>query len=153
MSAGVSVHCAPAGAASATPAISATAGKERRAEFKAMGRLLVWGTSGLPRQRVRADRRRAQGSAGALRRPARVLGETDHPPPFGAWLRGIAAKLVLDHRRKCARAHLPCDPGVLEALEAEFRRFEQRPGDSLRHRLERLTRCVESLPPLMRDAV
>lgn len=83
----------------------------------------------------------------------RRLGEYDRTQPFGPWLRGIAAKLALAHRRKSARAFLCCDDGVLEALEVHYRRFERRPADSFRQRLDRLSACLDRLPPLLRQAV
>lgn len=83
----------------------------------------------------------------------RRLAEYDRSLPFGPWLRGIGAKLVLEYRRKSARGFLSCEPEVLQALEAEYRNFERRPADSFRERLERLSRCIERLPPMMRDAI
>jgi RNA polymerase sigma-70 factor (ECF subfamily) len=83
----------------------------------------------------------------------RRLPEYDRSLPFGPWLRGIAAKLILESRRKTAKAMIACEPEVLQALEAEFRRFERTPADSFRGRLERLSSCLDKLPPLMRDAI
>ncbi|MFN0132496.1 MAG: sigma-70 family RNA polymerase sigma factor [Phycisphaerales bacterium] len=83
----------------------------------------------------------------------RRLADYDRSLPFGPWLRGIASKLVLEHRRKSARAFLSCEPEVLEGLEAEFRRFEREPADSFRHRLDRLVGCLDRLPPMMREAL
>jgi RNA polymerase sigma-70 factor, ECF subfamily len=84
----------------------------------------------------------------------RRLPDYDHALPFGPWLRGIAGKLVLEHRRKsAARAALRCEPELLEALETEFERFERKPADFFHQRLESLSRCLEKLPPLMRDTV
>lgn len=83
----------------------------------------------------------------------RRLGEYDRTMPFGPWLRGIAARLVLQHRRKAARGFLCCEPEVLTALEAQYARLERRPADSFRQRMDRLTACMGKLPPLLRDAV
>jgi RNA polymerase sigma-70 factor (ECF subfamily) len=84
----------------------------------------------------------------------RKLADSDQTLPFGPWLRGIAGKLILEHRRKAAaRATLACTPELLDALESEFSAFEQRPGDTFRSRAERLLTCLEHLPALMRDAV
>jgi DNA-directed RNA polymerase specialized sigma24 family protein len=70
----------------------------------------------------------------------RRLPDYDHALPFGPWLRGIAGKLVLEHRRKsAARAALRCEPELLEALETEFERFEREPADSFHQRLESLS--------------
>jgi RNA polymerase sigma-70 factor (ECF subfamily) len=84
----------------------------------------------------------------------RRLADYDRSLPFGPWLRGIAAKLVLQHRRKAGAAGLLCcEQGVLETLEAEYRKLEQRPADSFRERMEKLGSCLNRLPPLLRDAV
>lgn len=84
----------------------------------------------------------------------RRLGESDQSLPFGPWLRGIATRLVLEHRRKSARqSTLHCEPGVLEALEVEFARFERQPGDTFRVRMDRLRLCIEKLPDVMREAI
>lgn len=83
----------------------------------------------------------------------RRLAEYDKSLPFGPWLRGIAAKLVLAQRRTAARAFLSCEPQVLEALETHYRDFELQPADSYRQRLDRLSACLEKLPPLLRHAV
>jgi RNA polymerase sigma-70 factor (ECF subfamily) len=83
----------------------------------------------------------------------RRLGDYDRSMPFGPWLRGIAVRLVLQHRRKTARGSLSRDPEVLQVLEEQYRRFELQPADSFRDRVERLARCMDRLPPLLRDAV
>ncbi len=83
----------------------------------------------------------------------RRLSEYDRTRPFGPWLRGIAGNLVMAHRRKWARGVLNCEPEVLAALEAEFRKFEREPADSFVERLERVAGCIEKLPPLLRESV
>jgi RNA polymerase sigma-70 factor len=83
----------------------------------------------------------------------RRLSEYDRSLPFGPWLRGIAGRLILESRRKTAKGMLTCEPEVLQALEAEFRRFERTPADSFRSRLDRLSSCLDKLPPVMRDAI
>jgi RNA polymerase sigma-70 factor (ECF subfamily) len=84
----------------------------------------------------------------------RRLGECDTSMPMAPWLRGIAARLALEHRRKAAhRRDLPFGPDMLEALELEFRRLDLRPGDTFRQRIDRLAGCLNALPPAMREAV
>ena len=83
----------------------------------------------------------------------RRLSDYDRTLPFGPWLRGIATRLALQHRRRSARGFLSCEPQVLLALEAEYRRLEQTPADSFAQRVERLGGCLGRLPPLMRDAI
>jgi RNA polymerase sigma-70 factor (ECF subfamily) len=83
----------------------------------------------------------------------RRLDEYDRSRPFGPWLRGIATRLVLEYRRKAARGVLNYDAEVLAALEAEYVRLELQPADSFLQKIDRLARCLERLPPLMREAV
>lgn len=83
----------------------------------------------------------------------RRLADYDRTQPFGPWLRGIATKLVLQHRRRSVRACMNCEPQVLAALEEEYRKFERQPADSFREKVDRLAGCLERLPSLLRDAV
>lgn len=83
----------------------------------------------------------------------RRLGEYDRSRPFGAWLRGIAAKLVLAHRRQSASGMVSCQPEVLDALDRRMGDFEKLPGDSFQERLNRLAQCLERLPGPMREAI
>lgn len=83
----------------------------------------------------------------------RRLGEYDRSRPFGAWLRGIAAKLVLAHRRQSASGMLTCEPEVLDALDRRMGEFEKLPGDSFKERMAKLVQCLERLPAPMREAI
>lgn len=83
----------------------------------------------------------------------RRLGDYDHSRPFGPWLRGIATRLVLQHRRRAAGAMLNCDPMVLEALECRYRAIADLPGDTFRERLDRIITCLSRLPRRLREAV
>ena len=83
----------------------------------------------------------------------RRLDEYDYSRPFGPWLRGIAVRLVLAHRRRSARDLLNCDPAVLEALEGRMRHFENAPADTFRQRLRRLRSCKDKLPNRMREVI
>lgn len=83
----------------------------------------------------------------------RRLGDYDHTRPFGPWLRGIASNLVLNHRRKSARAVLSCEPEVLEALERHFDEIPRMAGDTFRERVQRLSGCLELLPDKLREVV
>jgi len=83
----------------------------------------------------------------------RRLDDYDRSRPFGPWLRGIAVRLVLAHRRKSGRDLLNCEPAVLEALEARMRGFERGPSDTFRDRLRRLRGCMDKLPERMREVI
>jgi len=86
----------------------------------------------------------------------RRLGDYDSERPFGPWLRGIAGTLVMEHRRKRARAAshvMNCEPEVLEALERQFDGVSRMAGDSFRDRSARILDCLSRLPSSMRDVV
>ncbi len=81
------------------------------------------------------------------------LSEFDSDRAFGPWLRGIAGRLVLAHRRKSARAPLLCDEIVLERLCDAFSQIQQQPGDTFDQRLTALRECLGELPDASRSAI
>ena len=83
----------------------------------------------------------------------RRLGDFDRTRPFGPWLRGIASRLAMAHRRKHARDMLSCQPQVLEALEHRFKRVEQLEGDGFREKIQRLRSCLKLLPEPMLEVI
>ncbi|MFO0947155.1 MAG: sigma-70 family RNA polymerase sigma factor [Planctomycetota bacterium] len=83
----------------------------------------------------------------------RNLERFDRSRPFGPWLRGIAAKLVLAHRRKSPRAPLLCEHDVLERLDLQFEALGKQTGDTLEEKLEGLRQCLAALPEPYREAV
>lgn len=87
----------------------------------------------------------------------RRLADYDTKRPFGPWLRGIAANLVLEHRRKmgaaAARGVLSVEPEVLEALEEQHRALSRAPGDTFRERVGKLQECLGRLPEKLREVV
>lgn len=83
----------------------------------------------------------------------KTLERFDRSRPFGPWLRGIAAKLVLAHRRRMVRNPMLCDEQVLEHLETRHLAFSRLPGDTLEDKLDGLRQCLELLPETYRQAV
>ena len=83
----------------------------------------------------------------------KILPRFDRTRPFGPWLRGIAAKLVLAQRRKQARSFLFLDEQVLEHLESRHEALARLPGDTLNDKLDSLRECLQALPPPYRQAV
>jgi RNA polymerase sigma-70 factor (ECF subfamily) len=83
----------------------------------------------------------------------RKLDEFDRSRPFGPWLRGIAAKLVLAHRRKAAAGVIFCDEITLEQIDLRLQRLSAEKGDTWEEKLEGLRSCVEQLPEPYREAV
>ena len=82
----------------------------------------------------------------------RRLPDYDRTRPFGAWLRGIARNLVLDHRSRMYRER-PTDDAILDAIE---RRAEQEDGgdrEEFRGKLTRLDECVSRLPDEYRTVI
>jgi RNA polymerase sigma-70 factor (ECF subfamily) len=75
----------------------------------------------------------------------RRLGDFDRERPFGAWIRGIAGKLVLTHYRKSGKNPLSFDEKTLAWLEERFARIHTLPGDTLSEKLEVLRQCVALL--------
>lgn len=61
----------------------------------------------------------------------RILDRYDRQLPFGPWVRGIAGKLLLNHRRKLMRTKLYfCDEEALTYLEDSFTGFQSLRADS-----------------------
>lgn len=83
----------------------------------------------------------------------RTLDRFDRSRPFGPWLRGIAGKLVLAHRRKSAKSVVFCEEQFLEHLEHRHAELQRLPGDTLDDKLDELRRCLELLPSTYRQAV
>lgn len=83
----------------------------------------------------------------------RRLGDYDRARPFGPWLRGIAARVAMAHRRKAAHDFVRCEPGVIEALGARLDEVNRLPGDTFAQRAAGIRGCLDQLPAGMRDAV
>lgn len=77
----------------------------------------------------------------------RRLDDYDKSRPFGAWVRGIAGKLVLAHIRKTGRRGMAlCDGETLDALAEKFSQLEEPPATEWNDRLDALKQCMEKLP-------
>ncbi len=83
----------------------------------------------------------------------KTLDRFDRSRPFAPWLRGIAGKLVLAHRRRMARSLRLCDEQFLEHLETRHVALNRMPGDTLDDKLDGLRECLELLPERYREAV
>lgn len=83
----------------------------------------------------------------------RRLGEYDRNRPFGAWIRGIARILVLEHSRKQRSRTRTSDPHLLQQIEARFLSLEQRNGDTFRERTQSVLECVEKLPQSFKQSI
>jgi RNA polymerase sigma-70 factor (ECF subfamily) len=76
----------------------------------------------------------------------RRLDDYDRQRPFGPWLRGIAARILLAHYRRAARNMAVCDAETLDYLSQRFEALHRRPGDTFDEKLDALRDCVQLLP-------
>ena len=83
----------------------------------------------------------------------RSLDHFDRERPFGPWLRGIAAKLVMAHFRKNTRAFVSCDQVILEQIDFRLSQVDRRPGDTFDQRLDDLRECLGRLPAPYRAVI
>lgn len=84
----------------------------------------------------------------------RILDRYDRQLPFGPWVRGIAAKLVMNHRRKLGRSRVHfCDDEVLGRIDEDFRRFAVQKGDTFDEKLDALRDCLQRLNGPQREAI
>lgn len=83
----------------------------------------------------------------------RRLADYDKTRPFGPWLRGIAARVMLAQRRKRARGFVLCEAEILEHLEARYEALHRQTGDTLDAKLDGLRDCIERLPDRYRDVI
>jgi RNA polymerase sigma-70 factor (ECF subfamily) len=84
----------------------------------------------------------------------RILDRYDRKLPFGPWVRGIAGKLLLNHRRKLGRTRIHyCDDEVLGHIDEGFRNFARLQGDTFDLKLDALRDCLLRLNGPQRDAI
>ena len=81
----------------------------------------------------------------------RRIGDFDPERCFGAWTRGIAARLVLARSR--TRRGVALSPEVLEQLEELCATEPGLAASRLTHELDALDRCVERLTPEQRELI
>lgn len=84
----------------------------------------------------------------------RILDRYDRKLPFGPWVRGIAAKLILNHRRKLGRSRVHfCDEQLLGRIDDGFRDLARLPGDTFDEKLDALRECLQHLTGPQRDSI
>ena len=84
----------------------------------------------------------------------RILDRYDRQLPFGPWVRGIAAKLMLNHRRKLGRSRVHfCDDELLGRIDATIDDFQQLRGDTFDDKLDALRSCLQRLTGPQRDSI
>jgi RNA polymerase sigma-70 factor (ECF subfamily) len=84
----------------------------------------------------------------------RILDRYDRRLPFGPWVRGIAGKLLLNHRRRLGRSRVHfCDEQMLGHLDDGFREFARLQGDTFDEKLDALRDCLEHLTGPQRESI
>jgi RNA polymerase sigma-70 factor (ECF subfamily) len=82
------------------------------------------------------------------------LDRYDRERPFGPWVRGIAGKLILSHRRKVGRSKVMyLDDEVLGVLDGAFEQLQRLAGDTFDEKLDALRDCMRALSDQQRQAI
>lgn len=82
----------------------------------------------------------------------RRLGDYDRSRPFGAWMRGIARNLVMDHLSRLGRER-PTDDAILDGIERRAEAHDRADREEFRARIAMLEECVAALPDEYRSAI
>lgn len=83
----------------------------------------------------------------------RRMDDCDLTRPFGPWLRGIAARLVMAHFRKHKRLPLLLDERLLERLDERFESIDSRYGDAWDEKVQGLHQCIQALPSRYQEVI
>jgi RNA polymerase sigma-70 factor (ECF subfamily) len=83
----------------------------------------------------------------------RRMDDCDLTRPFGPWLRGIAARLVMAHFRKNKRLPLFLDEKLLERIDERIESIHTQDGDTWEEKLQDLEHCIDSLPTKYQDVI
>lgn len=82
----------------------------------------------------------------------RRLPDYDRSRPFGAWLRGIARNLVMDHRSRMHR-EVATDDVILDGLDRRAQEMDPMDREEVRARIAALDECVAALPDEYRTVI
>ena len=83
----------------------------------------------------------------------RRLDGFDRNRPFGPWLRGIGARLVMAHFRKTKRDFMLIDQPVLERISQQMNQLDESSRYSFDESIEQLRDCIKSLPEKLGTAI
>ncbi|MCA8956095.1 MAG: sigma-70 family RNA polymerase sigma factor [Planctomycetes bacterium] len=83
----------------------------------------------------------------------RTLDRFDQERSFGRWVRGIARNVVLTHRRRDARQLVVAREDLVDLIDDHCESIQRMSNDFLDDRLDRLRRCIDSLPTTYREAI
>lgn len=82
------------------------------------------------------------------------LARYDRSLPFGPWVRGIACRLLWNHRRKQSRSRVTfLEDSDLRALEGQFDRFDRVTGDTFADKVDALRDGMGRLTELQRQVI
>ena len=76
----------------------------------------------------------------------RRLDDFDQQRSFAPWLRGIARRVIMAHRRRSAKGFYICNETVMSHLDAWAACVDSQTGDSWNEKLDVLRDCVAALP-------
>ncbi len=83
----------------------------------------------------------------------RRIGDYDRSRPFGAWLRGIAKRLVLAYYRTMAKEVSLSGEKVLDYLDLRMAQVDRQTGDTFDEKIAALKECIERLAPQYREPI
>lgn len=84
----------------------------------------------------------------------KILDRYDRQLPFGPWVRGIAAKLVLNHRRKLGRNRVHyCDEELLSQIDVGIGAVQTLAGDTFDEKIDALRGCLHRLSGPQRESI
>lgn len=84
----------------------------------------------------------------------KILDRYDRKLPFGPWVRGIGAKLVLNHRRKLGRNRVHfCDDELLGRIDDGIGAVNKLNGDTFDEKIDALRGCLDRLTGPQRDSI
>ena len=83
----------------------------------------------------------------------RKLHEYDRSCPFGPWVRGIAAKLIMAHFRKAKSDLMITGCDTLEYLSRQIEHIHERSGDTWEQKIDALKHCIEALSDKNREII
>ena len=83
----------------------------------------------------------------------RRLSDFDRSKPFGPWLRGIAGRMVMAHRRDAAKSPLLLNETVLGRLDEVMTQIQQQTGDTFGEQITALRECIKELPEAAQAAI
>jgi len=84
----------------------------------------------------------------------KILDRYDRQLPFGPWVRGIASKLVLNHRRKLGRNRVHyCDDTLLGRIDDGVGAVSKLTGDTFDEKVDALRGCLDRLSQPQQESI